>query len=55
MPTGDQKEAKLFYAIGDGEWNEISGIQSQKSATPMTWKKPMISIHSKWEQNLSLL
>lgn len=28
MPTGDQKEAKLFYAIGDGEWNEISYIQS---------------------------
>ena len=24
MPTGDQTEAKLFYAIGDGEWNEIS-------------------------------
>ena len=28
MPTGDQTEAKLFYAIGDGEWNEISCIRS---------------------------
>lgn len=33
MPIRDIKEAKLFYAVGDGELNEISGIQSIDSFT----------------------
>ena len=28
MPTGKQKETKLFFAVGDGEPCEISEIQS---------------------------